>query len=302
MTGGAKATAKITITNASSSSSISLPAGTRLTDNNSNVYILDSDTTVPGASASISGGNVSISNGTTTASITASAYGVAFNNSASTVHLSISSYNSKVSADTNGAISGGQDQTQLPMVQQSDVDAISDQLKAKFDPTATQKTLTSQLGDTVKMIDGSFVYNFGAITPSVAVGQPVQAGTQVSASVVVNSSIAGVSDDDLNAWLSAQAGNGVGSGQKVYKNGFDSVKFANFANGAVNITATAQIGLNLDANQIKELSLGKKSAEIRSELTNKYSNISDVKVDFSPFWISSISDAARLKVNFQTSN
>lgn len=300
MVGGAKATGSVIITNASSSSEIDLPSGTTLTDNSGNQYVLDKATTVPGVT--VSGGSINPS--TVKASITAYGYGVKYNSDSSSVHLSIAGYNSKVSADSNGAISGGQDQTSQQVVQQSDLDAAVGQIQSQDDQSTIKGQLEKEFGDSVVPIDASFGVSYGKASSTPAVGAAVGTNSKPTASLVVTYTMLGIAKSDLGNFVDKQALASVqnSDGQKVYDNGLAKVKFANFSptgqgNYSVTVQTTAQVGPAIDANEIKKNSLGKKSGEIQSSLSS-IAGVDSVKVDFSPFWVSTIDDASKLDVKF----
>lgn len=297
MVGGAKATGDVTITNASSSSDIDLPAGTTLLDNSGNQYVLDQATTVPGVT--VSGG--SISSSSVKATITAYNYGSKYNSNGS-VHLSISGYNSKVSADANGSISGGQDQTSQQVVQQSDLDAAIARIQAQDNQSAIKSQLEHDLGSSVVPIDASFGVSYGRASSSPAVG--ATSSDKATATLAVTYTMLGVAKSDLHAFLERQALANVQNpdSQKVYNDGISSAKFANFSpagrgNYSVTVQATAKVGPAIDAATVKKQALGKKSGEIQSAL-GSINGVDSVKVDFSPFWVSSISDPGRLDVKF----
>lgn len=297
MVGGAKATGDVTITNASSSSDIDLPAGTTLLDNSGNQYVLDQATTVPGVT--VSGG--SISSSSVKATITAYNYGSKYNSNGS-VHLSISGYNSKVSADANGSISGGQDQTSQQVVQQSDLDAAIARIQAQDNQSAIKSQLEHDLGPSVVPIDASFGVSYGRASSSPAVG--ATSSDKATATLAVTYTMLGVAKSDLHAFLERQALANVQNpdSQKVYNDGISSAKFANFSpagrgNYSVTVQATAKVGPAIDAATVKKQALGKKSGEIQSAL-GSINGVDSVKVDFSPFWVSSISDPGRLDVKF----
>lgn len=308
MTGGAKATGTVTITNSSSSDSFTLPKGTLLLSTASNMqYSLDSDVTVPGAvfSHGVISGAGTVSN----VSITAYGFGTQYNTNSS-VHLSISGYNSLVSADSSGAISGGADQTKQTVVQQSDLDAAAAKIKSQDSQSQMKSQLKSQFGSGATVIDSSFSASYTTATSSPSVGSAVDSGATATASVNVSYMMFAISNSDLKSFLDSQLqsslANSGKTGQKIYDDGFAKVQLTNFKSAShgkysVAVAATGQIGPNIDADRIKSLALGQKSGQISATLQSEYSNISKVDVNFSPFWVSSISNKNQLTVNFAVS-
>ena len=300
LVGGARATGTVTISTSSASAAgtigNSLAAGTQLT--------LGSNTYVTTATANFSSQG---SNWTATdVPIVASGLGASYNTSNGGGAL-VSYLNTTVS----GSASGGEDQTKQSIVQQSDLDTAVNKIKSQDNTSQIKSQLKSQFGSGATVIDSSFAANYATATSSPSVGSAVSNDSTATASVSVSYVMFAISNSDLKAFLDSQLqsslANSGKTGQKIYDDGFSKVQLTNFksaghGNYSVAVTATGQIGPNIDADHIKSLALGRKSGQISSVLQSEYSNISKVDVNFSPFWISSISNKNQLTVNFAVSN
>ena len=169
-----------------------------------------------------------------------------------------------------------------------------------------KQQLQDQFGSGAVIIKDSFNSSFGNIPSTPSLGSVVGSGTTPTASATITYSMIAISENDLNSFLDSQINNSLGDakGQKIYDNGSKKVKFANMQNSgknySVTISTTGQVGPSLDVDAIKTMALGQKSGQIRSDIQSKFNdNIKSIKVDFSPFWVDSISDKSKLTVNFE---
>jgi len=306
---GDKATGKVVIYNSSSNAPITISAGTTLAKGNYQ-FTLASSVTVPGCQVySYSHGNITCSTALADAGVSSATAVTATNigpeyNLAANSQLSISTYNSSavwavVNAD---GITGGSRET-AKVVQQSDIDLATEKLKNQIDADKVKSDLTTQMGSGATAIPDSFDVSYGTFNSTPAVGEAPANGKQPSLSVEVTYTLIGIANNDLNALLNAQLETQIDgkTDQKIFDNGLKSVQFKNFqAAGSgftVAVSTTGKIGPQLDENQIKEMSVGKQSGEIREALT-KISGVDDVQVKFSPFWVRSVSATNKLTVNF----
>jgi hypothetical protein len=199
---------------------------------------------------------------------------------------------------------GGSSQT-VTVVQQSDIDLATEKLKNQINDKVeqTKSDLISQMSGDATAIADSFSVAYGDFTSKPALDDTPTAGASASMSVEVTYTLVGVANSDLSAMLDAEltAQMANETNQRVYDNGLKAVKFARFEatdNGySVTISTSGKVGPRLDEEQIKELALGKRVGEIREALT-RINGVDSVEVKFSPFWVSSISDAKKLTVDF----
>ena len=158
------------------------------------------------------------------------------------------------------------------------------------------------MGSNVTVIDDSFTASYADATSKPAVGEPASSGS-ATATMEITYTMIGITTSDLEALADSQAGALVEdeSSQKVYDNGLKDLKFTGFAATdsayTVIVNSNAKIGPVIDVAEIKERAVGKRSGEIVSDIES-ISGVSNVQVKFSPFWVGSVSDQSKLKVEF----
>ncbi|MCL2037837.1 hypothetical protein FWG95_02435 [Candidatus Saccharibacteria bacterium] len=294
---GEKATGKVVIYNTNALDPINISAGTTLASGNL-YFVLNENVVVPKVTGTISDPKPGVSK---PVSVTAANIGSEYNIDADK-QLNISGFTNRVYAVADKDFTGGSKET-AKVVQQSDIDLATEKLKNQLNETKSKEELTNQMSDDTSVITDSFTVDYGQFTSAPAVDHPPTQGKQPTLTVEVTYTLIGVSNDDLNALLNAQLNDKIGgsSGQKIYSNGFKTVKFKNFqaagSGFSVVVSTTGKLGPKLDEEKIKEMAVGKRSGEIRETLT-KINGVSDVEVKFSPFWVGSVSKTDRLTVNF----
>lgn len=294
---GDKATGKVVIHNDYSLSSFTLPAGTVIATSSGLQYTLSSSVVVPSVTGTLYNPQTGTSN-----PVTAVASNIGENyNVKSGTKFSVSGQNSKVKAEAKGDFTGGTKET-VKVVQQSDLDAVVDTLRDQADSESVKSDLESQMGSNVTVIDDSFTASYADATSKPAVGEPASSGS-ATATMEITYTMIGITTSDLEALADSQAGALVEdeSSQKVYDNGLKDLKFTGFAATdsayTVIVNSNAKIGPVIDVAEIKERAVGKRSGEIVSDIES-ISGVSNVQVKFSPFWVGSVSDQSKLKVEF----
>lgn len=215
--------------------------------------------------------------------------------------LTISGYSQdKVAASADGAFTGGSKKT-VKVVQQSDVDSAVSKLHSNNKSDSVKSELEGKMSNGVVIIDGSFSAVDGNVKVSPEVGQ--EADGQVTASIETTYTLVGVERSDLKDVVEATLNSQIDSKtQKIYANGLNNVKFTGFkaasSGYSVNIRTTGQIGPQVDEDSIKSSAVGKKSEEIKANVKEENSSVSDVEVQLTPFWVQSAPSADRITVNF----
>ncbi len=294
---GDKATGKVVIYNKYSLSSFTLPAGTVIATTSGLQYTLSSSVVVPSVTGTLYNPHPGASS---PVAATASNIGENYNVESGT-NFSISGQNSNVYAVAKGDFTGGTKET-VKVVQQSDLDAVVDRLKEQADSDSVKADLTSQMGSNVTIVTDSFTASYADATSKPAIGEPASSGS-ATATMEITYTMIGVTTSDLEALVDSQSRALIDdeSSQKVYDNGLKNLKFTSFAPGDANytvvISSNAKIGPTIDVAHIKERAVGKRSGEIVSDIES-IAGVSNVQVKFSPFWVGSVSDQSKLKVEF----
>lgn len=214
--------------------------------------------------------------------------------------LTISGYSKdKVAASADGAFSGGSKRT-VKVVQQSDVDSALAKLNEGNDNAKAKEELKADMSSSTTVIDDSFTATAGNPNVSPAVGQEV-GDKQPTISVETVYTLVGVDSDDLEELVNSSVKAKLADGRKVYSNGVKKVRFSNFSsvrNGyTVRVSTTAQVGPQINEDDIKDEAVGKKSEEIKAQI-RKIDGVSDVDVVINPFWAQTAPAANKIRVNF----
>jgi hypothetical protein len=281
---GNKASGQVTITNCvDSGSAVTLPAGTGFSSSG-NTYISQQSVTIPGSKFQGRSGPCD-NTGKAAVIINAQSGGSAANMPAG-ASFSISGGPSGLTAQ-GGTISGGTDNI-VKTVNENDINNA----KAKI---ATNDNLEKQsLKDNLKK-DGYFAITstFSSGTPNTT--QSAQVGdvaNNVTVTEVITYTMFGAKEKDLNAVVDAAVKNQVDtSKQVILSRGLNQAVFgvdsSNGSGAQLTLQTTAEVGPDLNINNIRQSALGKKPADVKSEVGSN-PDITDVKVTLSPFWVSSV--------------
>ncbi|MDR2524469.1 MAG: hypothetical protein LBC95_02960 [Candidatus Nomurabacteria bacterium] len=290
---GEKARGSVTLHNADLVQSIPLAAGSYLSINGLQ-YTLDAAVTIPSVSGSVS----SPIAGTVVAQVTAAAMGPEYN-AASGTNMALPGYGlSQVYATIDsGGIGGGSKET-IKVVQQSDVDKITESLRSDKDSSNVKNELTSKFGDDLIALPDSFKVDFSGVNSSPAVGEKAERAT---ATIEITYSMLGLNKNDLNGNLLSVATGKMSDRdtQMVFDDGFSGVQILSYnmvdGGAMARLVTNAKVGPKLDEDKIREQAVGKKSHEIISQV-EKIAGVDDVKIDFFPFWVSTAPEADKIKI------
>jgi len=292
---GEKATGTIKFST-TSQNGVTIPGGTTFAVDGLS-FKLDSTVTVPGATLSFSCGG--ICPGTASGSLTAPEGGAKYNGAQGAA----TGAPSGVSASVPSATSGGTDKT-ATVVQQSDVDTVSNNILSSSDNDTAKKSLQDAFGSDYVVLDGSFKSDTSAVKPSPAVGAEADGGKGALAGSVTFSMVA-VPKKELGTFLDAYFAQQIDgqNNQKVYDNGIKSVSFTNInavdSGFTANITTNGKIGPKIDDKALKEYTKGKRLGEIQSYVQN-INGVENVDIKFSPFWVNSApNDVNKIHVEFK---
>lgn len=263
-----------------------IPAGTGISSNNL-TYITQQDAIFSskpkGSCIYYTSNNVNIS---------AQSPGSAYNTSSTTTTFSVAN-NPGVSA--TGSATGGTDNIQQ-IVSQSDI--ANAEAKISPDISGAKQDLTQQLEqDNLFPLPVTFVNNAPAVTTSAAAGAPA---TSLTATGSVLYTMYGVPEADLNTLLNNNIKTQLSDpSQGIISNGLNSASFTAATPGSSNtltLTATAEVGPNINVTNIKQLSFGKKSADVITAIKN-IPNVTNVTVHLSPFWVTTVpNNSAKITV------
>lgn len=288
---GANATGTMRLTRTNPSSTpLTVPAGTTFTSGNYRFASTEAATLV----TSLTPGGVDA--GSATVSVRAEAIGDEYN-------LSSRGYDSSVSGVSarGSAMSGGSKRT-ITVVSQEDVTKAVESL-ANADEASIKAALQSAFDDGDVVIAES--YTVKKADPAATPGVDQEASGPAKVVIKVTYTLTGVAKAEVAKYLDAYTKKELedNKDQRVYKNGADDVFFANFTpteqGATVKMTTTAQVGPNINDDQIKEQVKGKRYGEIQSELES-IEGVDNVDVKFWPFWVSAVpGDTKKITIEFK---
>lgn len=218
-------------------------------------------------------------------------------------NLSARTYQSTV-ADVSakgGDMTGGSKKT-LKIVTQADVQKASEQL-AQQNSDEIKTKLIAKFDKGTTAIDTSFRTIKADTVSSPQVGQEAASGTAKLTSSVTYT-MSGVTTNDLDDFIEAAIKSKLSkeTDQRVYETGAAGAKLTDFAatdtGGTASLAATAQVGPQINDNDVKKRVAGKKFGDIQSDLKS-IDGVNNVEVKFWPFWVSTVpSDTQKISIKF----
>lgn len=281
---GQKATGSVTFSSSCSNGQQVIPGGTGMSSSSGKTYVTQKSVTLTGAPGLCNGSKTY----TATVNITAQGQGTAYNTSGNTsFKLSKSgdsSYDSST-ITTTGSADGGTDDIQT-VVSQADIDSAKGKIDSSANNTA-QEELNDQLSQQgLYAVAATYAAGTPATTTSANVGDPA---TSVTVTEVITYTMLGAKESDLNKLVENDIKTQIDTGkQGILDTGLEQNSFklvSTTADGAkLNVQTTAEVGPDLDTDQIAKDAAGKKSNEIKTQLESN-PDVTEVTVDFSPFWV-----------------
>jgi hypothetical protein len=294
---GEKATGKIKIYN-TNSTSVTIASGTQVQSAEGLNFVTSGAVTVPAATVDFippylhkSSANVDV---------VAAEGGEKYNGASG----SVSGVPSNTEASFVGTASGGTDKM-ATVVSQADIDGAKAQLKDQGNDEV-KASLKKMFGNDVVVLDASFVATGGDPKSDPAVDQETPSGKAKLTSEVTYQLMA-ISKSELNRYLDALGKTAISgtTGQRVYDNGLSNVRFSDYkydeksSTATVTLAATAQVGPQIDDDEIKDQAKGRRTGEV-IDVLNKIDGVSDVTVKTSPFWVGGVpNDVNKITVEFK---
>lgn len=165
--------------------------------------------------------------------------------------------------------------------------------------------LTTKFGDDVIVIEDSFATKRGTVASSPAVGKEVVEGQKAKLTASTTYTMYAVQRQELESYLKANLESRIAgsNGQQVYDSGIESAELGNFKKSgeelSVSLTATGQIGPQIDEPAVKELVKGKIAGDVQSTL-EAIDGIQDVSVRYPYFWVRTVpNDTNKIQLEFK---
>jgi hypothetical protein len=268
---------------------ITIPAGTGVSTNGL-TYITQQSGTIGRK------GNTCIFD--TTVGVVASKGGANYN--VSSASFTVQGY-SNVTGKSSGAINGGTDEI-TKVVTQSDINAAKEKLAAQVDSVAKDE-LSSRLEDKgLYVVKESFSPGNPEVTASAKAGDQVDSVTVTQKTTYT---MTGAKKDDIEDLIKASIEDQIDkSKQEVLNTGLDKGVFKlqsqdGTSKVLMGLAVTSLAGPRLDDEAIKTQVAGKKANEAK-EILKSYPGVTDVEVNYSPFWVSSIpKKTSKIKIIYE---
>lgn len=196
----------------------------------------------------------------------------------------------------SGSTSGGTSNI-VKIVSQADIDGVKQKIAAQ-DAEAIKRELKQALtGKGLYAIDGSFSNAEPEIITNVKVGDQAETVTVTQKTTYT---MLGAKQDDLKKIIGEAVNKKIDKNkQQILDYGLSEAIFKlQSQRGTITLTTmdvTAVAGTDIDLDDIKEQVAGKKSNDAK-EIIGGYPGVTEVTVDYSPFWVSSIPKKAS-KIN-----
>lgn len=265
-----------------------IPAGTVLTASGGSTYTTDSSVTITMQNYK-----------SATTGITASDRGTKYNSAQGAV----SGAPAGISANIDSPTTGGTDKT-ITIVQQSDIDAVADQISKPDQEEAAKSELKTQFKDDYIILESTFKADKGAVAASPAVGQESSDG-KGTLSGSVTYSLTAVPKSEAGKYLDAYFKQQIDGklNQKVYQNGLKNVNFTNInatdSGFTANISTNGKIGPIIDDAKTKQFAKGKSFGEIQAEVQS-IDGVENADIKFAPFWVTRApNDVNHITVEFK---
>lgn len=257
-----------------------VPAGTGVTSGGQ-TYITQEDTTFDNHHGTPSGTCIDYP-ATSATHIKAQAAGESYNGPLASIKVS-----GRSDVSGSGSASGGTDDV-VQTVSQNDITNAQNKINTT-DPTVSQN-----LQDQLKQSNYyPLVTTFAAGTPTVTSSAKVgEAASTVTVTETVVDTMFGVLQNDLKALIDNNVSGQIDTGkQHILSEGLTKASFVvdslTAIGGQVAMTTVAEVGPELNVDQIKASILGLKAGDVRSQLSGN-PDVTSVDVKLSPFWVSRV--------------
>jgi hypothetical protein len=264
-----------------------VPAGTTVTQGGFS-YTTQSD--APFSTTISSGGGTCSTTASTT--IVADSAGSGSNTGSGTVFTMNYSDPHKAKLSASGSASGGTNSGQV--VAQADITSAEN--KITTDNNAVKSDLDSQLNQAgYQPLDATFTAATPNVTSNPAVGS---SASTVTVTETIAYTLYGAKQSDIKNLVDASINSQVGANQSILDSGLSSAVYSlRSSPTSLSVQTKAVVGPNINVAQLKHKIIGYKSADVQS-LILENTNVTSVKVHFSPFFVSSVpSNINRITIN-----
>lgn len=278
---GKKASGEVTIVNCGARP-VSIPAGTGVSTSGL-TFIMTQSVSLDSGNFTISGTCKSSGSHVGSADMVAQSPGSNYN--VNSADFAVAGRND---VKATGSASGGTDEI-VKVVTQADIDEAKNKISQQ-DTSAVQQELAGALnGRGLWAIGATFNQDEPESEVSAEAGDEAD---EVEVTQTIKYSMIGANQRDIEAIIKARAEEEIDTdNQSITDYGLDEARFSlqsvNQDGADVSVHATVIAGAQLDVDAIKQEVAGKKAGEAR-DIISEYPGVTNVEVDYSPFWVKSI--------------
>lgn len=188
-----------------------------------------------------------------------------------------------------GSATGGTDDI-VKVVTQGDIDGAKTKIAAQDSAAIKQALEQGLIAQNLKPMPTTFLASEPQVASSAQPGDKTDTVT-VTANVTYN--MLGAKEEDLRKIVESIANKEIDPDtQKILDNGLAKATFtqespASTTSAVIEMKVVAVAGPEINIAEVKQAAKGKKAGEIEQEL-KKIPGVTEVKVDYSPFWVSSV--------------
>lgn len=256
-----------------------LPSGSGLSSNGQ-TYITQESTTFVGTGSS--GGCYEYA-GTGTTDVAAQSPGAKYNVSSATFTVA-----GRADVTATGSTTGGTDSI-VKVVSQVDIDTAKQKITEQDNKPIQQELKSALIGRGLFPLEASF----GAGAPETKLSAEANtAADVVTVTQTINYTMLGSSQEDLEKVIASDVEKKIDTKkQTILSHGLDdaffSLQAANPDGALLSMQVTAVAGAELNIDTVKTQVAGKKAGDAK-EIISAYPGVTDVIVEYSPFWVASI--------------
>jgi hypothetical protein len=195
-------------------------------------------------------------------------------------------------------MTGGSKQT-VTVVSQEDVDKAKGQQTSQ-NITEVKNELKKQMTGDVLVIEESFTSEAASPTVSPNVGEQAKTAKLTSETTYT---FVGIQRAEVKSILTSAVNDVIKdkADQQTYSLGENGIVFRNFqkvdSGFKAQMITTGAVGPKIDGKQLAKQLVGKRSGEIQALIVN-IPGVSDVNVQFSPFWVTTAPSADKIEIKF----
>jgi hypothetical protein len=292
---GKTASGEVKIINCTAGEALTIPAGTGVTASGL-TFITQEEAYMPVGSTDCSDPAPGFTS--RTVAVEAMSPGAKFNIGPS--DFTVAGFSSTTQSSSEAAMAGGTDDI-VKVLAQSDIDGAKQKLSEQDTEVIKQELIASLEGQELYAIEGTFKTGDPQTSANAKAGDEV---TSVTVTQKTTYTMLGVKEGDLKRLVANQVADEIDPDtQTILDHGLNDAEFRlqnqQGTDTLVTLETTVIAGSDLDLDKIKEQVAGKKANDAK-ETISEYPGVTEVTVDYSPFWVSSIpKSTGKIKVSVE---